>query len=73
MKLLTFHRILIVCAIVFCAVFVVHQALAWRRDGSQVALGLSIAFTVFAGALTWYLTNLRRFLRDGGHGAEDGA
>jgi len=61
--LLVLHRILIATLIAFCGYFVWHEARTWQRDGSGTALLLAVVFGVVAVAATWYLTNLRRFVR----------
>ncbi len=63
MRLITLHRILIATMIAFCGYFAWFQARRWRDDGSTVALLLAIACALVGVALTWYLTNLRRFVR----------
>jgi len=35
----------------------------WRRDGEGVALAVAAACLAAAGGLTWYLTNLKRFVK----------
>ena len=62
MSLINFHRVLIVAAILFCAGYGAFEfpALAGsERDGSLVISG---TFFVFAAALTFYLTHLKRIL-----------
>lgn len=62
MSIIGFHRVLIACAILFCALFGGWSGLAWARDGGGVDLALAIIFLVAAAALGWYLTHLSRFL-----------
>ena len=63
MKLITLHRILISTMIAFCAFFVWQQIDTWKARGDRTALYVAIASAVAAVGLTWYLTNLRRFVR----------
>jgi hypothetical protein len=62
-KLLTLHRILVTTAILFSAFFVWKQVGIWRDSGSSRALCVAGGFVVVALLLTWYLTNLKRFVR----------
>jgi hypothetical protein len=62
-KLLTLHRILVSTSIAFCAYFAWQQIGTWKADGSGRALALAVVSALIAGVLTWYLTNLKRFVR----------
>jgi len=60
--LVTFHKVLISTAIVFCAVFALWALghyLAFRRPDM---LALATTFGVLALALGYYLRHLKRFL-----------
>jgi hypothetical protein len=61
-RLITLHRILVSTAIAFCAWFVWSEVGSWRRDSDRVALAGAIVAAVVAVLLTWYLTNLKRFV-----------
>jgi hypothetical protein len=63
LNLILFHRLLIVCAIVFCALFATLEFVAYRRDGTMLSLLLALLFVVLTIALTWYLRHLARFLK----------
>ncbi len=62
MRLLTLHRILIATMILFLGYFGWYQARAWQASGSGVALGMTVGCALIAVALTWYLTNLKRYV-----------
>jgi hypothetical protein len=62
MSLIGFHKLLIVTAILFCALFAVWQGVAFARDGVALSLALAAGFALAAAGLTYYLANLRRFL-----------
>ena len=61
--LIVFHRILVTTAILFCGVMVWFEVARWRKDGEGVALAVAAACLAAAGGLTWYLTNLKRFVK----------
>jgi hypothetical protein len=61
--LLTLHRILITTLIAFCVFFGWQEASAYRNEGSVVALLIAVASGVVAVAASWYLANLRRYVR----------
>lgn len=63
MSLIGFHRVLIACAIVFCAGFSAWELLAFARSGRTVDLVMGLAFALASGVLTTYLVFLRRILR----------
>jgi hypothetical protein len=60
--MIIFHRFLITTAIVFCAGFAVWAFAAFRSAGGITALALAVGFAAAAGALSYYLKNLNRFL-----------
>jgi len=60
---ITFHRLLISTAIVFCLTISIWLFLSYRRGGDIFLLVLSVTFFVAAIALSYYLRNLDRFLR----------
>ncbi|HET6163011.1 MAG TPA: hypothetical protein VFG37_05050 [Planctomycetota bacterium] len=61
--LIVFHRILVTTAILFCGLMVWFEVARWRKDGEGVALAVAAACLAAAGGLTWYLTNLKRFVK----------
>ena len=62
-KLITLHRILVTTAILFSGFFVWKQLTIWRDSGSSRALFVAAAFALVTLGLTWYLSNLKRFVR----------
>jgi hypothetical protein len=65
LNLIWFHRVLIVCAVIFCASFAVYEFMRYQGAGGMAKLILAIVFAIFAIALSWYLKNLDRFLNVG--------
>ncbi len=63
MRLRTLHRILIATMVAFLGYFAWFQVKRWQASGSAIALCGTVAAVVVALALTWYLTNLERFVR----------
>jgi hypothetical protein len=61
--MITFHRVLISTAILFCLTFAVWSLLTWSRSHERILLVLSVSFIVASAGLGYYLANLRRFLR----------
>lgn len=61
--MIAFHRFLIGSAIAFFAVFAVWSLVAYRNGGSVLLLILGVLSLLVAGALGYYLKNLKRFLR----------
>ncbi len=62
MSLISFHRILIVAAILFCAGYGVYELAAFTRGGENGSLAISGLFFVFTAGLTYYFWHLKRFL-----------
>ena len=60
--MISFHRVLIATAIVFCAGFAMWALGRYLALQSGGMLALAVTFAVFAAALIYYLTHLRRFL-----------
>ena len=61
--MIPFHRFLIGTAILFCAGFAIWSLRAFGSTNSSSQLVLGVTFALAAAALTYYLKNLRRFLR----------
>lgn len=61
--MIVFHRLLIGTAILFCAGFAAWSIGSYRETGGAGQLALGVGFAVAAGALSYYLKNLERFLR----------
>jgi hypothetical protein len=61
--MIAFHRFLIGSAIAFFAVFALWSLAAYREGGSILLLILGVLSLLVAGALGYYLKNLKRFLR----------
>jgi hypothetical protein len=59
---ITFHRVLIGTAILFCLGFAVWAAFAYRAGGGAAPLALALGFGVGGLALAYYLRHLNRFL-----------
>ena len=62
MSLLTFHRVLISAAIVFCIGYAGWEAAAWTRTRVAGSLVMAGVFLVLGFGLAWYLSQLARFL-----------
>jgi len=62
MSLISFHRVLIVVAILFCAGYGGWELLAFTRGGGNGSLVISGVFFVFTAALSFYLWRLKRIL-----------
>lgn len=60
--MISFHRVLIGTAIVFCAGFSLWAFLAYRAAGGIVPLVLAVSFAIATLGLSYYLKNLKRFL-----------
>lgn len=63
LNLILFHRLLIVCAIVFCALFAALEFAAYLRDAGTIRLFLAVLFGALTIALGWYLRHLARLLK----------
>ena len=62
MNLVTFHRVLIATAIVFCAGYGVWEIVGYRRGTGTAHLLIGLAALAAAALLLFYLRRLRRFL-----------
>ena len=62
LSLISFHRILIAVAILFCAGYGVYELSAFARNGETGSLLISGFFFVVTAGLTYYLRHLKRFL-----------
>ena len=62
LSLISFHRILIAAAIVFCAGYAAYELSAFTKGGGNGSLAISGLFFVFTAALTYYLWRLKHFL-----------
>ena len=62
MSLISFHRVLIAAAILFCAGYGAYELLAFTRGGGNGSLVMSGVFFVLAAGLSYYLWRLKRFL-----------
>ena len=60
--MITFHRVLIGTAILFCLGFSAWAGVAYRAGGGTVPLTLAIGFGAAGLALAYYLRHLNRFL-----------
>ena len=62
LSLISFHRILIAVAILFCAGYGVYELSTFARSGETGSLLISGFFFVVTAGLTYYLRHLKRFL-----------
>ena len=62
MSLISFHRILIVAAILFCAGYGVYELSAFTKGAGNGSLVISGFFFVCTVGLSYYLWHLKRFL-----------
>jgi hypothetical protein len=62
-SLVSFHRSLIVTAIVFCFVYAAWELRAWLGDGSSAAALMAAVFAFLGLALTAYLVRLAAILK----------
>jgi hypothetical protein len=62
LSLISFHRILIAVAILFCAGYGVYELSEFSRNGETGSLLISGFFFVVMAGLTYYLRYLKRFL-----------
>lgn len=60
--MISFHRLLISTAIVFCAGFALWSGWHYRESGGVGTLAVTVAFAAATVALTYYLRHLKRFL-----------
>ncbi len=63
MSLVSFHRSLILTAIVFCFVYAAWEVHGWTTGGRAGAPLLAAVFGVFGVALTVYLLRLSTILK----------
>jgi hypothetical protein len=68
MSLISFHRLLIAVAIMFCGGYAIWEVLRFLSDGSIGSALLAAAFGAAAIALAYYLRHLGRILRLGNEG-----
>lgn len=61
--MISFHRLLIGTAMVFCVGMAAWLVASSRNDGNTGLLVLGVSFGLAAVALGYYLRNLDRFLR----------
>lgn len=69
MSLISFHRLLIAIAIVFCGGYSIWEAARFLSGGSISSVLLAIGFGAAALGLGYYLRHLGRILRLGDEGA----
>jgi hypothetical protein len=62
MSLISFHRLLITTAIVFCGGFALWEFDNASAGGGAAAFVIGTVFVVLAGGLGVYLKHLKRFL-----------
>jgi len=62
MTLISFHKLLITAAILFCGGFAVWEFSAYGTEGEVLSLVMGITFAILAAGLVYYLVNLQRFL-----------
>ena len=62
MSLISFHRVLIAAAILFCAGYGVYEIAAPTGEGGDGSLILSGVFFLLAAGLTYYLWHLKSIL-----------
>jgi hypothetical protein len=62
MSLITFHRLLIGVAIVFCGGYALWELVRFFTAGNTRSLLLAAIFAVLAFGLVYYLRHLGRFL-----------
>ena len=60
--MISFHRFLIATAIIFCAGYAAWTLVTFELNAGIGSLVLGLFFAAAAGALGYYLKNLRRFL-----------
>ena len=62
LSLISFHRILIAVAILFCAGYGLYELSAFAKGAGNGSLAISGLFFVFTAGLTYYLRRLKHFL-----------
>ncbi len=62
LSLISFHRILIAAAILFCAGYSAYELSSFTKDGGDGSVLISGVFFVLAAGLSYYLWHLKRFL-----------
>lgn len=62
LSLISFHRILIAAAILFCAGYGGYELSAFAKDGGTGSLAISGFFFVCTGGLIYYLWHLNNIL-----------
>ena len=62
MSLISFHRFLIVAAIIFCAGYSGYEFLDFSRGGGDGDLALGVFFLLLTAGFSYYLRHLKRFL-----------
>jgi hypothetical protein len=72
MSIVSFHRALIVVAILFCFGYGVWELTGYAQTDRGGSLGLGVVFVVLGGGLVFYLLRLSRFLGYEGEGGPDG-
>jgi hypothetical protein len=61
-SIISFHRILIAAAILFCAGYGGYELVGFSRESGTGALVLGGVFLILAAGLSYYLWRLNRFL-----------
>jgi hypothetical protein len=69
MSIVSFHRGLIVAAILFCFGYGIWELTGYAQLDRGGSLGLGVVFVVLGGGLVFYLARLNRFL---GYEGKDG-
>lgn len=69
MSLISFHRLLIAIAIIFCAGYAIWEILRFLDGGEIGSILLAVAFGTAAMGLGYYLRHLGRILRLGNESA----
>jgi len=62
LSIISFHRILIAAAILFCAGYGGYELVGFSKDGGTSSLVLGGVFLILAAGLSYYLWRLNRFL-----------
>jgi hypothetical protein len=61
-SIVSFHRVLIAFAILFCAGYGLYELIGFTRDGGTVSLVMGGVFLILATGLSYYLWRLNHFL-----------